>query len=143
MPSRSRITLEPHPEEVDDVKWVTKSELLDMFRDESLLFSPWFRIIADRWLVGGGGCGGGGGGGGATRGEGWWDDLRRTMTTGDFCDYGSVHRFDPPAEHMGGDGDAGPMFDPAGREEEKKSEDDADGGRKGASGAGALVGDSL
>jgi isopentenyldiphosphate isomerase len=55
VPSRSRITLEPHPEEVDDVKWVTKSELLDMFRDESLLFSPWFRIIADRWLVGGGG----------------------------------------------------------------------------------------
>ena len=116
VPSRSCITLEPHPEEVDDVKWVTKSELLDMFRDESLLFSPWFRIIADRWLVGGGGYSGGG----ATRGKGWWDDLRRTMTTGDFCDYGSVHRFDPPAEHMGGDGDAGPMFDPAGREEEEE-----------------------
>ncbi len=142
--SRSCITLDPHPEEVDDVKWVTKSELSDMFRDESLLFSPWFRIIADRWLmVGGGGDGGGGGG------EGWWDDLRRTMTTDDFCDYGSVHRFDPPAEHMGGDGDAGPMFKPAGREEvekggeEKKSEDDADGGRKEARGAGVSAGDSL
>lgn len=43
--------------------------------------------------------------------EGWWDDLHRTMTTDDFCDYESIHRFDPPREHLGGGGDAGPLFD--------------------------------
>ena len=83
-----------------------------MFDDKNLLFSPWFRLIAKRWMIGGKGdetsCGdekekqGGGG---------WWDDLERTMTTNDFCDYGTIHRFDPPSEHMGGGGDAGPMFD--------------------------------
>ena len=41
---------------------------------------------------------------------GWWDDLFRTMNTNDFCDYETIHRFDPPDEHMGGGGDAGPMF---------------------------------
>ncbi len=135
VPSRACVTLEPHPEEVDDVKWVTKTELFDMFNDDTLLFSPWFRIIANRWLVGSGD------GGDAA---GWWDDLRRTMTTDDFCDYGTVHRFDPPPEHMGGGGDAGPMFDGSEDGEEKKS-DDADGGKMGAACgfAGSSTGDSL
>ena len=83
-----------------------------MFDDTTLLFSPWFRIIANRWLIGrtdnnigeenNNSIGGGG--------EGWWDDLDRTLTTDYFCDYGTIHRFDPPIEHMGGSGDAVPMF---------------------------------
>lgn len=77
-----------------------------MFDDTNLLFSPWFRLITKKWMIGNGEAGGGG----------WWDDLDRTMKTNDFCDYGTIHRFDPPSEHMGGGGDAGPMFD----EEEKK-----------------------
>lgn len=97
VPDKSRLTIEPHPDEVDDVKWVTKSRLLDMLGDESLLFSPWFRLIVAKWMIGDGG-------------GGWWDDLERTMTTDDFCDYRTIHRFDPPVEHMGGGGDAGPMF---------------------------------
>eukprot|EP00578_Thalassiosira_sp_NH16_P016712 CAMPEP_0181114146 /NCGR_PEP_ID=MMETSP1071-20121207/20722_1 /TAXON_ID=35127 /ORGANISM="Thalassiosira sp., Strain NH16" /LENGTH=793 /DNA_ID=CAMNT_0023198225 /DNA_START=21 /DNA_END=2402 /DNA_ORIENTATION=- len=98
--SKDKLTVKPHPEEVDDVKWVTQSQLLEMFDDKNLLFSPWFRIITKKWVIGSNGGGGG-----------WWDDLERTMTTDDFCDYGTIHRFDPPAEHMGGGGDAGPMFD--------------------------------
>ena len=72
-----------------------------MFDDKSLLFSPWFRLITKKWMIGGG------------KGEdgGWWDDLERTMNTDDFCDYTTIHTFDPPSEHMGGGGDAGPMFD--------------------------------
>lgn len=140
IPSRSCITLTPHPEEVDDVKWVTQSELLDMFQDESLLFSPWFRIIANRWLVGNNNkiCDEVGDDKKASRGGGWWDDLNRTMTTNDYCDYGTIHRFDPPIEHMGGDGDAGPWLMSSTHEddilssgEEKKSEDysaNGDGG---------------
>ena len=72
-----------------------------MMADKSLLFSPWFRLIVQRWMIGNKHHGGGGG---------WWDDLDRTMNTQDFCDYATIHRFDPPPEHMGGGGDAGPMF---------------------------------
>ena len=72
-----------------------------MFDDKNLLFSPWFRLITKKWMIGGTGDDKGG----------WWDDLERTMKTDDFCDYGTIHRFDPPDEHMGGGGDAGPMFE--------------------------------
>ena len=92
---------------------MTQSQLLDLFNDENLLFSPWFRIIAQRWMIGGntnnqvdneriGGDDGGE--------EGWWDDLDRTMYTIDFCDYDTIHRFDPPDEHMGGAGNASSLF---------------------------------
>ena len=37
----------------------------------------------------------------------WMD---RTLNTDDFCDYETIHRFDPPKEHMGGAGDAGPLY---------------------------------
>ena len=82
-------------DEVDEVRWVDRDRMGEMLRDEGLLFSPWFRIVADRWLMGGGG---------------WWDDLDRTMNTDDYCDHVAIHRFDPPPEHMGGAGDAGPLF---------------------------------
>ena len=107
VPTKDKLTLNPNTEEADDVRWVTQSQLLDMFNDTSLLFSPWFRIIAHRWMMtdttenakadeGGGG--------------GWWDNLDRTMNTDDFCDHATIHRFDPPEEHMGGGGSAGPLF---------------------------------
>ena len=97
VPSKDLITLKPHPDEVDNVCWVTQSKLQEMFADKDLLFSPWFRIIANRWMMGG-------------EDDGWWDDLDRTMSTDDFCDYENIHRFDPPEEHLGGGGNAGPLF---------------------------------
>jgi len=100
VPSKDAITLNPHPDEVDDYRWVSQAELLEMFADKSLLFSPWFRIIANRWMIGTD----------MKDGVGWWDDLNRTMKTNDFCDYEMIHRFDPPTEHLGGGGDAGPIF---------------------------------
>ncbi|EED96177.1 isopentenyl-dephosphate delta-isomerase-like protein, partial [Thalassiosira pseudonana CCMP1335] len=77
--TKSTLTINPHPDEVDDVRWVKPFELIEMFDDSSLLFSPWFRIIAYRWMIGD---------------KGWWNDLERTMTTYDFCDFESLHRFD-------------------------------------------------
>jgi len=103
VPSKDVLTIKPHPDEVDDIKWVTQSKLLEMFDDKSLLFSPWFRLIANRWMIGSTSEEG--------RGGGWWDDLNRTMSTDDFCDFDTIYRFDPPEEHMGGGGDAGPMFE--------------------------------
>ncbi len=47
---------------------------------------------------------------GANKVVGWWDNLDRTMNTDDFCDHETIHRFDPPREHMGGGGNAGPLF---------------------------------
>lgn len=110
VPNKDDLTLDPHPDEVDDVRWVSKSDLLEMFDDGGLLFSPWFRIIAKRWMIGGEGAAGGPSGSNGAGGSGWWDDLERTMKTDDFCDYGTIHRFDPPGEHAGGAGDAAPLF---------------------------------
>ncbi len=96
VPNKSMLTIKPHPEEVDDYKWVTKEKLKEMMGDSSLLFSPWFRIINKRWL---------------SSENGWWKDLDVTMTTDKFCDYETIHRFDPPKEHMGGGGNAKAKFD--------------------------------
>ena len=129
VPSKDVLTIQPHPDEVDDVKWVSQSQLLQMFNDSTLLFSPWFRLITKKWMIGGGSVveeGGGTGGGGG----GWWDDLERTMKTDDFCDYGTIHRFDPPMEHMGGGGDAGPWLE------------DDEGKSNGVAAAAVVVGDS-
>jgi isopentenyl-diphosphate delta-isomerase type 1 len=93
--SKDDITLKPNPEEVDDVKWVTPSKLDEMMSDKSLLFSPWFRIIMKKWVLGK---------------NGWWNDLKETMETDKHCDYGSIARFDPPSEHMGGLGNATSKF---------------------------------
>ena len=66
-----------------------------MMEDKNLLFSPWFRIIFKKWMISDGG---------------WWDDLDSTMTSDANCDYVTIHTFDPPSEHMGGGGAAGPLF---------------------------------
>ena len=45
-------SLKPNPDEVDDVRWVTKDELVKMMKPESgLLWSPWFRILTNRFLL--------------------------------------------------------------------------------------------
>lgn len=102
VPSKSALTINPNPDEIDDIKWVTKSKLVSMMEDSNLLFSPWFRIIVKKWVLGGD----------SDRSKkGWWDDLSVTMNTDNFVDVKNIHPFDPPVEHMGGGGDAGPMFD--------------------------------
>lgn len=90
--SKTKLTLQPQPDEIDCVKWVTLSELEEMLTDESLLFSPWFRLIVQKWL------------------KTWWEDLEKTMTTDTFCDFKNIHQFDPPKEHLGGAGKASPLF---------------------------------
>lgn len=52
------LTLAPNPDEVAAVRWVERDELAAMLDPASgLLWSPWFRIIAARFL------------------PAWWDDL--------------------------------------------------------------------
>ena len=33
------------------------------------------------------------------------------MSTDKYCDYVNIQRFDPPTEHLGGKGTAGPLFE--------------------------------
>lgn len=84
------VTIKANPEEVSATKYVTLAELQQMMRPSSgLLWSPWFRIIAEQFLVH------------------WWADLDKTLTTDAFVDHSTIHRFDPSSEHMGGAGNAG------------------------------------
>ena len=67
----------PHPEEVSDTRLVTRDELAAMMDPASgLRWSPWFRIIADRFL------------------PVWWEKLDAVMDSGACADYSTIHRFD-------------------------------------------------
>eukprot|EP00200_Dunaliella_tertiolecta_P001513 CAMPEP_0202348268 /NCGR_PEP_ID=MMETSP1126-20121109/6273_1 /ASSEMBLY_ACC=CAM_ASM_000457 /TAXON_ID=3047 /ORGANISM="Dunaliella tertiolecta, Strain CCMP1320" /LENGTH=244 /DNA_ID=CAMNT_0048939935 /DNA_START=147 /DNA_END=881 /DNA_ORIENTATION=+ len=70
---RAPVTLAPNPEEVDGVRYVTPKELQEMMHPSSgLLWSPWFRIIAEKWL------------------QTWWADLEGVLKGG-HQDLGTVH----------------------------------------------------
>jgi len=105
---KKTLPVKPHPEEVDDVMWVSKEKLIAEMKVG--LWSPWFRLIVNRWLIPDGG---------------WWDNLKTTMETDEFCDYDVIHRFDPPEEHMGGGGDAGPYLGTLEENAAKHAESDA------------------
>lgn len=86
----NNIKIKPHPEEVQDFKWVSPSQLADLMTPgNGLLWSPWFRIIAEKFLQP---C--------------WWPDLKETLTTDAYVDLETIYRFDPTSEHMGGAGNA-------------------------------------
>lgn len=87
---QAKVTVKPDPDEVSDYKYVTQSELKEQMDPSSgLLWSPWFRIIAEQFL------------------PYWWKDLGKTLTTDVCVDWKNIHRFDPTEEHMGGGGNAG------------------------------------
>ncbi|KAI5287915.1 isopentenyl-diphosphate delta-isomerase idi1 [Ascosphaera aggregata] len=44
------VDLEPRPNEVRDVAYVSQEELREMFKDPSLKFTPWFKLICESML---------------------------------------------------------------------------------------------
>mmetsp|Transcript_61221 Transcript_61221/g.162747 ORF Transcript_61221/g.162747 Transcript_61221/m.162747 type:complete len:306 (-) Transcript_61221:304-1221(-) len=91
---QSTVDVAPNPDEVQDYRYVTQSELQDMMQPSSgLLWSPWFRIIVERFLTT------------------WWADLTATLTTDANVDLSTIHRFDCSGEHQGGAGAAGTWLD--------------------------------
>jgi isopentenyl-diphosphate Delta-isomerase len=69
--------LDPNPDEVAEVRWVTRAELSEMMAPASgLRWSPWFRIIAERFL------------------QRWWGDLAGVFA-GRHADWGSIHNVLP------------------------------------------------
>eukprot|EP00931_Biecheleriopsis_adriatica_P106282 TRINITY_DN80765_c0_g1_i1.p1 TRINITY_DN80765_c0_g1~~TRINITY_DN80765_c0_g1_i1.p1 ORF type:complete len:309 (-),score=58.55 TRINITY_DN80765_c0_g1_i1:36-962(-) len=72
---KSTPTLKLNAAEVKDARYVSRSELQMMMRDESIkLWSPWFRIIAERFL------------------NDWWDNLENILT-GKVSHDPRIHRF--------------------------------------------------
>ena len=73
-------SLAPHPEEVSETRYVTPDELAAMMDPTSgLRWSPWFRIIARRFL------------------PAWWRDLDGVLAAGAHADYATVHHFNEAA----------------------------------------------
>ena len=91
MPPGQNVKLHPNNEEVSGTAYVTRCQLIEQMKPSSgLLWSPWFRIIAEKFLL-----------------PHWWKDLNITMNTNTFVDLVNIHKFDPTGEHMGGAGNAG------------------------------------
>jgi farnesyl-diphosphate farnesyltransferase len=90
-----KLTLKPNPEEVKATRWQDQTELKDAMagKRDMPLWSPWFRIIAERFL------------------HSWWQDLDAALKTNKHVDTVSIHRFDTAKEFHGGLGRAGPHLD--------------------------------
>jgi len=93
------LNISEHPDEVRAVRWVSREELRKAMdgSDSGLaaempLWSPWFRIIASRFL------------------DLWWADLDVAFSTSKYVDTKAIHRFDTAEEHHGGAGRAGPFL---------------------------------
>jgi len=72
---RGDVTVIPNPEEVGATRYVTLEELKEMIHPSSgLLWSPWFRIIAENFL------------------EEWWKDLGGALTSDAHVDTLSIHK---------------------------------------------------
>jgi isopentenyl-diphosphate delta-isomerase len=47
---KADVDLEENPNEVQATKYITEDELKTMFKDGSLLFTPWFKLICQSML---------------------------------------------------------------------------------------------
>nr|POE72218.1 isopentenyl-diphosphate delta-isomerase [Quercus suber] len=47
---KADVDLEVNPNEVRDARFVTASELKEMFKDDQLLFTPWFKLICQSMM---------------------------------------------------------------------------------------------
>jgi isopentenyl-diphosphate delta-isomerase type 1 len=69
------LPMDVNADEIDATKWVSASELKSMMDPTSgLRWSPWFRIIAERFLYE------------------WWGDLDAALTTDKYVDVGTIHK---------------------------------------------------
>lgn len=71
--ARADVKCEPNPDEVSAVRYVDAAELAAMLADPALAWSPWFRLIVDRFLAD------------------WWRDLDTALTTDTFEDWSTIH----------------------------------------------------
>jgi len=73
--AQADVEVEPNPEEVQAVRYVSLQQLQSMMAPSSgLSWSPWFRIIATHFL------------------PTWWQDLQAALTSGKHVDTKTIHR---------------------------------------------------
>jgi len=72
--SRGPVDITPDADEVGDFRWVTKEELQKFMNEPGTVWSPWFRIIVENFLLK------------------WWDDLESVFDGDKFQDFGSIHK---------------------------------------------------
>jgi len=69
------VEMNVNTDEIDDTRWVSAHELKDMMDPSSgLRWSPWFRIIAEKFLYE------------------WWGDLDAALTTDKYVDVKTIHK---------------------------------------------------
>jgi len=66
------VDVNPNPNEVRDLKYVSKEELQTMFDDQENSFTPWFKLIARDFLFG------------------WWEILVNNRNASGLCDAASL-----------------------------------------------------
>ena len=45
-----KVDVDANPNEVQATKWVSAKELKEMFKDDKLLFTPWFKLICQTMM---------------------------------------------------------------------------------------------
>lgn len=112
------LTVEPNPDEVQAVRWMGREEMMEavagkgQLAKEMPLWSPWFRIIAERLL------------------NAWWKDLDAALTTDKYVDTRTIHRFDPLPANQGGAGRAGPYLNAVAEAERVAMKEGGDASRR-------------
>ena len=72
--AKANVDVKPNAEEVQNTAYVSEAELHKMMSaDAGLLWSPWFRIISEKFL------------------SAWWKDIDRTLTTSEAEDLHTIH----------------------------------------------------
>ncbi|KAL0029304.1 hypothetical protein WJX79_008998 [Trebouxia sp. C0005] len=72
---KADVDVAPNSEEVDAYEYVNITQLKSMMKPTSgLLWSPWFRILANHFL------------------ENWWQDIDKTLQTNDHVDLHKIHK---------------------------------------------------
>jgi len=101
------LTIKPEPSEVESYMWMEQPELKRALNGDSRElrdWSPWFRIIAERFLYK------------------WWADLTAALTTDKYVDTATIHRFDAGADFCGGAGHAAALLDGVAKAEREGGE---------------------
>ena len=63
----------PNPDEVADVKYVSREQLQELIREGGVKLSPWFRLVVDNFLMG------------------WWEHLEKG-TLQEAVDMETIHK---------------------------------------------------
>ena len=68
----NKITLDPNPDEISEIRWISKTGINDFVKNIDSPLTPWFKLILEHQL------------------PMWWDNLDMLHK---FEDHSTIHRF--------------------------------------------------